>query len=426
MITIQPPKWRILTAAAIAGIIIGCVAYAVKHLIALISRIATSGFNPDRSNWWLMLLAILSITISSLITRKIVKLPLDHSTGRLQSDLRKGISPLPRRLMVAPVGVNALTLGLGGSAGAEGPIAYSGAAIASRVATRLHLTHEQMLAFLACGAGAGIAAIFKAPMGGVFYTLEVLAFQMSLPNIMMLVIMCLFAGLTAYAAGGFNTDMVFLTAQPFALKWYLPAIILGLICGFYSLYYNWSGDKTVSIFTKISTPWKRNLLGGLAVGLCLFLFPALYGEGFGVLGKLVNGDSTPLLAGTFRGSVRGPAAMAAVLGGIILIKSFATYATKAGGGVAGEFAPTIFAGGMFGALFALGASYVPGWESIPAGDFMILAMAAVMAGTIKAPLMAIFIVIEMTEASPLLLPASIAAGLSYAVVNFKKFSEPSL
>ncbi len=425
MITIQPPKWRLLTAAAIAGIIIGCVAYAVKHLIAFIARIATSGFSAEHSNWWLILLAILAIMLSGLIVRKVVKLPLNHSTGRLQSDLRKGITPLPRRLMVAPVGVNAITLGLGGSAGAEGPIAYTGAAIASRVASRLHLTHEQMLAFLACGAGAGIAAIFKAPMGGVFYTLEVLAFQMSLPNIMLLVVMCLFAGLTAYAAGGFNTDMVFLTAQPFALKWYLPAILLGLICGFYSLYYNWSGDKTVNLFTKISTPWKRNLLGGLAVGFCLFLFPALYGEGFGVLGKLVNGDSSPLLAGTFRGDVQGPAAMAAVLGGIILIKSFATYATKAGGGVAGEFAPTIFAGGMFGALFALGASYIPGWESIPAGDFMILAMAAVMAGTIKAPLMAIFIVIEMTEASPLLLPASIAAGLSYAVVNFKKFSEPS-
>ncbi len=426
MITIQPPKWRLLTAAAIAGIIIGCVAYAVKHLIALISRLATSGFSAVHSNWWLIVLAILAITLSSLIVRKIVKLPLDHSTGRLQSDLRKGISPLPRRLMVAPVGVNALTLGLGGSAGAEGPIAYAGAAIASRVAARLHLTHEQMLAFLACGAGAGIAAIFKAPMGGVFYTLEVLAFQMSLPNIMLLVIMCLFAGLTAYAAGGFNTDMVFLTAQPFALKWYLPAILLGLLCGVYSLYYNWCGDRTVGMFSKISTPWKRNLIGGLSVGVCLFLFPALYGEGFGVLGKLVNGDSAPLLAGTFRGAVKGPAAMAAVLGGIILIKSFATYATKAGGGVAGEFAPTIFAGGMFGALFALGASYVPGWEIIPAGDFMILAMAAVMAGTIKAPLMAIFIVIEMTEASPLLLPASIAAGLSYAVVNFKKFTEPSI
>lgn len=425
MITIHPPKWRILAAAAIAGVIIGGVAYAVKHLIAIISRIATSWFNPDHSNWWLILLAFLSLSLSTLIVHKIVKLPLDHSTGRLKSDLQKGITPLPRRLMVAPVGVNALTLGLGGSAGAEGPIAYSGAAIASRVAARLHLTHEQMLAFLACGAGAGIAAIFKAPVGGVFYTLEVLAFQMSLPNIMMLVIMCLFAGLTAYAAGGFNTDMVFLTAQPFAIKWYLPAIILGLICGLYSMYYNWCADKTIGFFSKISSPWKKNLVGGISVGLCLFMFPALYGEGFGVLGKLLNGDNASLLAGTFRGNLEGSAALAGALAGIVLIKSFATYATKAGGGVAGEFAPTIFAGGMFGALFALGASFIPGWETIPAGDFMILAMAAVMAGTVKAPLMAIFIVIEMTEASPLLLPASIAAGLSYAIVNFKKFSTPS-
>lgn len=425
MIRIQPPQWRILTAAAIAGIIIGCVAYAVKHLIAIISRLATAGFHNYSSNWWLILLAILSILLSSLIVHKVVRLPLNHSTTRLKEALQNGTTPLPRRLMIAPVSVNALTLGLGGSAGAEGPIAYSGAAIASRVAASMHLTHEQMLAFLACGAGAGIAAIFKAPIGGVFYTLEVLAFQMSLPNIMMLVVMCLFAGLMAYAAGGFNTDMVFLTAQPFAIKWYLPAILLGLICGFYSLYYNWFADKTVNGFSKIQSTWKRNLMGGLSVGLCLFLFPALYGEGFGVLGKLLNGDSSPLMSGTFLGNLHGAAAFAAVLAGIVIIKSFATYATKAGGGVAGEFAPTIFAGGIFGALFALGASCVPGWETIPTGDFMIIAMAAVMAGTVKAPLMAIFIVIEMTEASPLLLPASIAAGLSYAVVNFKKFSNPS-
>lgn len=420
MTTTSQPKWKNFAAAAISGIIIGCVAYAVKHTIALVSRLATSGFQADHYNWWLIPLALASICISSFITRKIVRLPLNRSSIRLKSDLTRGITPLPRRLMVAPVAVNALTLGLGGSAGAEGPIAYTGAAIASRVAQRLHLTHEQTLAFLACGAGAGIAAIFKAPMGGVFYTLEVLAFSMTSTNVITLVVMCLFAGLTAYATGGFLIDMAFLNAQPFDLKWYLPAIILGLICGIYSLYYNWCAEKTINLFNKFGAEWKRNIVGGLSVGICLFIFPALYGEGFGVLGKVLNGNTLPLLNGS---PLKG-FGVVALLTGIVLIKSFATYATKAGGGVAGEFAPTVFAGGMLGALFALLAVNVPGWETIPMGNFIILAMAAVMAGTIKTPLMAIFIIIEMTEASPLLLPVSIAAGLSYLISNFRNITRP--
>lgn len=123
MIRSQTSGWRILLAAATAGIIIGCVARAVKFCIAFISRIATSGFDADHSNWWLLLLGLASIVVSGLVVRKIVRQPLEHATERIKTDLSQGLAPLPRRLMVAPVGVNALTLGLGGSAGAEGPIA---------------------------------------------------------------------------------------------------------------------------------------------------------------------------------------------------------------------------------------------------------------------------------------------------------------
>ena len=153
-------------------------------------------------------MGIASIVVSGLVVRKIVRRPLEHATGRIKSDLANGIAPLPRRLMVAPVGVNALTLGLGGSAGAEGPIAYTGAAIASRIAARFHLTHEQTLAFLACGAGAGIAAIFKAPIGGMFFTIEVLAYPLAPALVLLLAVMCIFAGLTAYAARSFTPEII--------------------------------------------------------------------------------------------------------------------------------------------------------------------------------------------------------------------------
>lgn len=423
MMSTQPSRLRILSAAALAGIIIGCVARAVKFLIARISALATVGFNADHSNWWLLLLGVASIVVSGFVVRKVVRQPLEHATGRIKSDLQKGMAPLPRRLMVAPVGVNALTLGLGGSAGAEGPIAYAGAAIASRIAARFNLSHEQTLAFLACGAGAGIAAIFKAPIGGMFFTIEVLAYPLAPTFVMLLAVMCLFAGLTAYAAGGFKPEIIFLSSGAFDMKWLLPAVAIGIVCGLYSMYYKWCGKTATSTWNRISVPWKRNLAAGLFLGLCLFLFPAIYGEGYGVLQKLIDGDSSSVTAGTFLSGLSGPAALAAVLGGILVIKSFATYTTNSGGGVAGEFAPTIFAGGMLGALLAMGAAVVPGMASMSAGNYMIIAMAAAMAGIINAPLMAIFIVAEMTQAVSLLLPICVASGISCIIANFGKFSK---
>lgn len=406
-----------------AGAIIAVVAWCVKHLIAVISHIATSGFNADRANWWMVLLGVASIIVSILIVRKIVGMPLEGATARIEADIAGKKAPLSSRLMVAPVAVNAVTLGLGGSAGAEGPIAYSGAAIASRIASRFGLAPDVVLTFLACGAGAGIAAIFKAPLGGVFFTIEVLGFSLTSGGVILLTLMCLTAGLGAYALGGFTPDMTFLSAEPFSLKWYIPALLLAIICGIYSRYYDRCGHTIRRRLKAVSNPYVRGIIAGTTLGLLLCLFPSLYGEGYQVLGKALNGDIAVMAEGTFFHELKGIALIAAVLTGIIIVKPVATYVTNSGGGVAGEFAPTIFAGGMVGALFTIVAGFLPVWSAIPRGDFMLIAMAAVMAGTIKAPLMAIFIVTEMTNSPQLLLPASIAAFISYAIAKYRKLSK---
>ncbi len=414
---------KVIWAGVAAGAAIAVTAWSVKHLMALISRMATSGYSADRANWWMLLLGMASIMVSGLIVRKIVRMPLDDATARLKADIAAGKALLPSRLMVAPVAVNAITLGLGGSAGAEGPIAYSGAAIASRIASRLRLPSDVALAFMACGAGAGIAAIFKAPLGGVFFTIEVLGFSLSSGGVILLTIMCLTAGLGAYALGGFTPDMAFDTAVPFTLRWYLPALLAGIVCGLYSRYYDSCGQAIRRRLKAISNPWRRNLIAGSALGVMLLMFPSLYGEGYQVLGKALNGDTAIMAEGTLVHGLGGAALIAAVLAGIIIVKPMATYVTNSGGGVAGDFAPTIFAGGMVGALFAIGAGCLPEWSAMPRGDFMLISMAAVMAGTIKAPLMAIFIVTEMTQSPQLLLPAGIASYASYAIARFGKFSK---
>lgn len=412
-----------LAAAIAAGAIIGLAALAVKHVIAIISRVATSGFHTDRFNPWMLLLGIAAIMVSGWLVRHVVKTPLEHATARIKQDLRTGNPNLPGRLTVAPVAINAVTLGLGGSAGAEGPIAYTGAAIASRIARVCHMSEKNALIFLACGAGAGIAAIFKAPVGGMFFTIEVLRYPLAPGPLLILAAMCLTSGLTAYASGGFGTDIPFLTFEPFALKWYLPAIALGVFCGVYSLYYIRTGSLTARRLESIATPWKRNLCAGIALGSSLLLFPALYGEGYGALAQVLNGNTSAITAGSVFHFRNSAALTAASLAGVLLLKGIASYATNSGGGVAGEFAPTIFAGGMAGALFVAGAKLIPEWSALPAGDFIVLAMAAVMSGCIKAPLMAIFIVTEMTMSPTLLLPTCVTCMTSYYISQIPKFSK---
>lgn len=404
-------KGKPFAAGTIAAALIAVAAFAVKSAIAGVSRLATAGFHADGGNWWMILLGVAAIVLSAWLVRHVVKMPMEHASERMIDDLKSGKVLLPARLTVAPLAVNAVTLGLGGSAGAEGPIAYAGAAIGSRMARICGLSQQQMAILLACGAGAGIAAIFKAPLGGVFYVLEILQFALPLWGVTLLVTMCLIAGLGAYALGGMHADVVFTAFQHFDLKYYPAAILLGLLCGLFSVYYIKTGLWMRSRLEKVGNLFHRNIIAGIVLGVALFLFPALYGEGYGVLGKVLNGNADVVVQGSPVGNI------ALVLAGILLIKGFATYATNSGGGIAGDFAPSIFAGGMAGALFALGASMIPGWEAIPQGDLILMGGAAVMAGALQAPLMAIFIVVGLSQTSALLPPVALTAAISYILAK---------
>lgn len=412
--------------ALIAGVAVGVGSWLLKLLLNGCAQLAYLGYHGRGLNWWLAALGVLSIVLTGLIVRKVVRLPLEHSTDKLKADLAAGKPFMPKRLMVAPIATSAMTLGFGGSAGAEGPIAYSGAAIATNLGRWCGLTQHQLLVFMTCGAGAGIAAIFKAPLGGIFFSIEVLKFGLAIPELLLLTIMCLTAGLTAYAIGGGHADLVFTAAAPFEVDYYIVLVALGIWCGIYSLYYHATGLFTDAKLSAIKKPWLRNVIAGTILGVLLFMFPCLYGEGYGVLDVVLNGDIARVTQGTFAGGSSGPGLVVSVLIGILLVKGIITYATNSGGGVAGEFAPTIFAGGMAGALFIMLIHAVPGLENIPAGDIIMLAMAGVMAGVIEAPFMAIFIVVEMTQCQVLLLPVCVVSGISYFIKKAAKLPKLKL
>jgi len=268
-----------------------------------------------------------------------------------------------------------------------------------------------------CGAGAGIAAIFKAPVGGMLFTLEVLRMELTTMSILMLLSACIISALTAYVLSGCTIDLDYVNAVPFDTSTLPYVLLLGVFCGVYSLYYSGVMKRMDRFFAGLRNPWIKNILAGLSISILVFLFPAFYGEGYDIIGKVLNGAPQDIACySLFYPAGADSLSLLVIVGCIVLFKSFITSATNSGGGVGGDFAPTLFAGSMAGLLFVMSLNMHFGTQ-LDSGNFAYYAMAGVMAGAIHAPLMAIFLTVEMTGQYNLLLPLTITAALSYGIVK---------
>ncbi|MDE7396857.1 MAG: chloride channel protein, partial [Muribaculum sp.] len=393
----QSATVRLGAAAVVAGVLIGVAGWLLKWLVKTISTFVTSGFDLHGSNWWLIGVPVIGFLIVGWFVRNVVKQPLEESTARMKADIADGDGKMPARLTVSSMIASSLTLGFGGSAGSEGPIAYTGAAIGSNVARIFGLDRRQLLIFLACGAGAGIAAIFKAPVGGMFFTLEVLRMTLGVSSLLMLAAMCLISGITAYLLSGCTTDMAVPSSITFDISMIPALLLMAVVAGAYAAYYLSTGLYVRRRLHGVARPIVRNIISGLTVGVLLFLFPALYGEGYSVLSQVANGHMSAVIDGSIAATLSGTDTILWILAGILLTKSIACYSSNSGGGVAGDFAPTLFVGGLAGAFIALCAAHLPIMSGVPADTMVVCGMAAVMAGVVRAPLMTIFIVVEMTH-----------------------------
>lgn len=408
----------LLSLAFATGLCSGVAAWLFKLAIAWLSRLVTAHLRMEGMNPWLVVVPVVGICLSGLFMRKVLKTNISDGTDRIKSDLANGKCYLRARRIVAPLLASTVTLGFGGSAGSEGPIASSGAAIGSNLGRLFGVDSSTLRLLVAIGAGAGIAAIFKAPVGGMFFVIEWLAIELSAVAAVALAVACLAGGMIAYALDGGHTDLDYMGTIAFDSRMMLVAVVLGLMCGLYSLYYTCVMDFLKRRLSAMKRPLVRNIIAGLTVGLLLFFFPTLYGEGYGAIGHIVNGnDSTVIMSSPFAalGRTIHTAPLIPVVAGILLAKCWACGATVHGGGVAGEFAPTLFAGAMTGLLFGFVANLIPGAD-IPAAHCALFAMAGAMAGIIRAPFMAIFIATEMTGSYASLLPISICAVCSYFTV----------
>ena len=404
----------------IIGLLCGMASFALKWLIDNMSRFFTSGFTDVWPDWALILIPIVGIFLTGMVCRYWLHYTPVHGTRRIMQSLTSGNYDMPRSLMWSSVLTSTITLGFGGSAGAEGPIAYTGAAIGSNMGRAMHFEPQLMRVMIGCGAGAGIAGIFKAPIGGAFFTIEVLRMELSSPALMSLFVCALIAALTAYCLSGFVLNVQMDVSAPMDVSWLPWVMALGVFCGLYSLYYSWINHSLGAWLGRFANPWVKNLAGGAVLAISVFLLPELYGEGYGLIGDIINGRSAELQVGSIVDGMKGTGALILAAGQILLAKCFAASATNNSGGVAGEFAPTLFAGCLAGYFFAVCANVLFG-AGISAAHFALFGMAGVMAGVIRAPFMAIFLTCEMTGAFTYFLPVTIAAALSFGVTRLYTF-----
>ncbi|MGN1251297.1 MAG: chloride channel protein [Muribaculaceae bacterium] len=409
-------RYSVMFILAVAvGFVTGMCAVLLKKGIALVSHLVTAGVTMAHENWQLLVFPVVGIVLTGIFVRYVVRFDITKGTNKMLKQLKVHDYVIRARVMVSPMIGAILTLGFGGSAGSEGPIAYTGGAIGSNAARLFGLRTELQRVLLGCGAAAGIAGIFKSPIGGFLFALEVLRISMTTSAVVALLTASVTAGATAYVMSGYTFDMAFAGThvyQSHLLPWYC---LLGIVCGLYGYYYSHVMDRMDRGFRRISNPWLRNVIGGAILALCVFSFPVLYGEGYGVMAQILGGDVSKLVEGSIFRDFGGLWLTVGAAAAICLVKPFACSSTNSSGGVAGDFAPTLFAGCMVGLLYALVLNH---WGiDIPLTDFAYLGMGAVMAGAIRAPLMALFIVLEMTATFTLFWPMLIVTALSYFVVR---------
>lgn len=405
---------------AVVAIAVGCVAglgaALLKDLINYTSDLVMRIFPADQYNYLLLVLPLLGIVLCGLYCRYVVKDNLEFGSERIHENLVNKNYNLKPHIAYSPMVACSLTIGFGGSAGSEGPIAYAGAGIGSNMARLFRLSPDYQSLLIIIGAAAGIAGIFKAPVGGAMFALEVLAMPMTTVTVAALMFSCLASACIAYALSGFTIDISFMPKNFFDPGMIFGVIALGIVCSLYSMYYSQLLARTEKWFTSMSNPWVKNVVSGVLVGVLVFIAPVLFGEGYGVLDHIINGVDTDVMRDTILLNAKGPWVLLSFVTFVFLAKPIATGATNSGGGVGGDFAPTLFAGCMVGLAFAYFSNHYLGTH-FEVANFALFGMAGVMAGIIQAPLMAIFLTLEMVGDFAMFFPLTICALISFASVR---------
>lgn len=403
----------LLVSSIIVGVSVGLVAVALKKTVHAIQFWLRELFRGHDWQYLYYLLPLIGILITVFYVQKIRKGKIGRGISGIIQSISKRHGNIPPDNMYSHMVSSAVTVGFGGSVGLEAPIVITGSAVGSNIARVFLLSQKERVVLLACGAAAGIAAVFNTPVAGVLFAMEVLLAEFSIPTFIPILI--------ASASGAvisrllYNEHLFYLLTK----EWQIDAIpfylLLGGLCGLVSVYfmrvYFWTEKK----FAASSSILPKAIAGGLTLGLLIFFFPVLYGEGYSTVSALFNGETSKLLDNTFYGKwVTNPYVLLLVVIAIVLFKVVASAITINAGGNGGIFAPTLFTGAFTGFGFAHFFN-TTGWKELLTVNFVAAGMAGIISGVVHAPLTAIFLIAEVTGGYTLFVPLMIVAAVSYFI-----------
>ena len=418
-----------LVLAFVVGVLTALAGLLLKAFIHQVEHMLTNHFSITDANWPYLVYPVVGIFLTGLFVRYVVRDDIGHGITKILYAIARKKSRIKGHNTWTSIVASGITIGFGGSVGAEAPIVLTGSAIGSNLGQFFHLDSRKMMLLVGCGAAGAVSGIFKAPIAGLVFTLEVLMIDFTLGSLLPLLVSCVTAAAVTFAISGTDNLFEFHLVNAFAIERVPAYMLLGIFCGFISLYFtrvmNWLEDQ----FRRLGSPLQRFLIAAPILSVLIFLFPSLYGEGYSMIRLLLNGQGPEEWNQVMEGSFfyGAPQLLLVYLAGIIIFKVFATTATNSGGGCGGTFAPSLFLGCVSGFLFAslwnlLSTFNLPLFEdlsvfnAVPENNFSLLGMAGLMSGVMHAPLTGIFLIAELTGGYGLFLPLMIVATCAYLTI----------
>lgn len=402
------------------GLFAAIAAYCLHWLIKQIQLLLTAGFSISSFNWLYLVFPVVGIYLTSLFIRYIVKDNISHGITRVLYAISSKQSRLKGHNCWSSVVASAITIGFGGSVGAEAPIVLTGSAIGSNLGQLFKLDNRTLMLLVGCGASAAIAGIYKAPIAGLVFTLEVLMVDLTMASLLPILIACVTATCFTYIFVGTESMFTFHIDEAWIIERVPASVLFGVFCGLISLYFMRTMTVCENMFAAMKNhTYLRLIVGGVILSSLIFLFPSLYGEGFSSINILLNGETESDWSQILNNSLfYGHNHLLVLYIGLVLFtKVFATSATNGSGGCGGTFAPSLFIGAFGGFFFARLWNIYQVGIYIPEKNFTLLGMAGVMAGVMHSPLTAMFLIAEITGGYQLLLPLMIVCISSYLTIN---------
>ena len=407
-------KQMLLILSVVIGILAAIAAVVLKTSVHYLEGWVRSVPGAHMGNWLFLVFPVIGILITVFYVRTFVKDDISHGVSRILYAISRNKGVMKLHNTWSSIVACTFTGGFGGSVGMEAPIVSTGAAIGSNIAQAARLGFRRKNLLIGCGAAAAIAAIFKAPIAGLIFALEVLKLDLTMTAIIPLLIATVVGAIFSTFFLGEGIEFYFALKEPLNYSHIPFYILLGGVTGLVSIYFSWMIERVEKGVKMIAQPYMRVALGGSMLGILIFLFPPLFGEGYFSMRSMLSGNPEELLENTFYGHLIDTAGLPFVgfLVLVLIFKAVATSLTTGAGGIGGVFAPSLFMGGITGFIFSRLANILSRWN-ISEFNFTLVGMAGLIAGVIYAPLTAIFLIAEITGGYELFIPLILVSSISY-------------